>query len=125
MVVGTRGRILVMRKNKKLEVVFKDREKLPVNIFYEKYYLDKNVPFNVVKNVRDILEEELGIDLSRLSAKDDFSKNLGFLLQYDSLADIAIVQALESSFSIKYEDIEAEKMRTIDDIIFSVTKKLS
>ena len=67
-----------MRKNKKLEVVFKDREQLPVNIFYEKYYLDKNVPFNVVKNVRGILEDELDVDLSRLSAKDDFSKNLSF-----------------------------------------------
>lgn len=108
-----------------LEIAFKGREPLTSNEFYSKYYKDKGIPFNVVNGVKHILETELDADLSRLSNKDDFSQNLNFFWDLDSLADVAIVVSLEKFFSIKIEDSEAESMHTIDDIIYSVTNKLN
>lgn len=108
-----------------LETAFKDREPLTTNEFYNKYYKEKGIPFHVVNGVKHILETELGADLSRLSNKDDFSKNLSFFWDFDSLADVAIVVSLEKFFSIKIEDSDAESMHTIDDIIYCITKKLN
>ena len=112
-------------QNSKLEITFKDRIPLTNEEFYNKYYKDKGIPYKVVNGVKQTLETELDADLSRLSAKDDFSKNLSFFWDYDSLADVELVLSLEKLFSIKFEDSEAEKMHTIDDIIFAVTDKLN
>ena len=108
-----------------LETAFKDREPLTTNEFYIKYYKEKEIPFHVVNGVKHILESELDADLSRLKNKDDFSQNLSFFWDFDSLADVAIVVSLEKYFSIKIEDSEAENMHTIDDMIYFVTNKLS
>ena len=112
-------------QNSKLETTFKDRVPLTNEEFYDKYYKDKGIPYYIVNGVKQTLETELDADLSRLSAKDDFSKNLSFFWDYDSLADVELVLSLEKLFSIKFDDSEAEKMHTIDEIIFAVTDKLN
>ena len=108
-----------------LETVFKDREPLTNNEFYNKYYKEQGISLHVVNGVKHILETELDADLSRLSNKDDFAQNLSFFWNYDSMADVAIVVSLEEFFSIKIEDAEAESMHTIDDMIYFVTNKLN
>jgi len=108
-----------------LETVFKDREPITTNEFYNKYYKQKEIPFHIVNGVKHILESELDADLSRLTNKDDFAQNLSFFWDFDSLADIAIVVSIEKFFSIKIENSEAENMHTIDDIIYLVNNKLN
>lgn len=111
-------------KRKKTEELFANRQPLDERAFYEKHFESRGVPFFIVSYVRKILEEELEADLSRLSAEDDFKKNLSFFWQYDSLAGVEIVISLEKEFGIKITDDEAEKINTVDDMVNLVWLKL-
>jgi acyl carrier protein len=102
-------------KRKKIEEIFAGRQPLDQRTFYERYFQSRGVPFFVVSKVREILEEELNADLSRLSAEDDFTKNMSFFWHYDSMADVEIVIRLEEEFDIKITDIEAEQTSTVED----------
>lgn len=111
-------------KSEKLDDAFAGREPLDEQTFYEKYFRARGVPSDVVIKVKRIFESELGVDLSRLSAEDDFSRNLSFLWEYDSMADVEIVIRLEEEFGIKIADAEAEKANTIEAIVNLVWSKL-
>ncbi len=113
----------VKRKNK-IQSTFEGRDSLTPVEFYEKYYKEKGVPLDVVLGVRKILEGQLDADLSQLLSEDDFTKNLQFFFEFDSMADVEIIIALEKDFGIKIEDSEAEKTCTINDIIMLVTNKV-
>jgi acyl carrier protein len=111
-------------KKKKIENVFADRQPLDERIFYETCFESRGVPLFVVSKVRQILEEELGADLSRLSVTDDFAHNLSFFWEYESMAAVEIVVRLENEFDIKVTDGEAERSTTIDDLINLVWSKV-
>lgn len=111
-------------KKKKLENAFAGRLPLEERTFYETYFASRGVPFFVVKAVRQILEEELNADLSRLSAEDDFARNLSFFWDYESAAAVEIVVRLEEEFNIKITDAEAERTTTIDGLINLVWLKV-
>jgi len=61
-------------KRKKIEAAFANRERLNTETFYERYFQSEVVPKEIVCKIKHILEEELGADLSRLKASDDFPK---------------------------------------------------
>lgn len=111
------------RKKRKLEAAFAGRETLDAEGFYDKYFKAKGVPPNIVLGVREVLEEQLLADMSRLADIDDFSKNLGFFFEFDSMADIEIVMALEEKFGIKIADDEAADTKTVDDLVRLVWRK--
>lgn len=111
-------------KKKKIENVFAGRQPLDERTFYETFFASRGVPFFVVNGVRHILEEELGADLSRLSAEDDFARNLSFFWDYESAASVEIVVRLEDEFKITITDAEAERTTTIDDIVNLVWLKV-
>ena len=111
-------------KRRKIEKAFSGREALLPEQFYERYFAAKGVPFEVANGVREVLTEQLDADLSRLIDADDFSKNLSFFWSFDSMASVEIVIALENKFSIKIEDVEAERARTVGDIIQLVCEKI-
>jgi len=106
-------------RNKNLEKVFGERQELSERDFYESYFDSQGVPYFIVKKVREILEDVLDADLSRLSAEDDFSKNLNFFFQDDSLADVEIFERIEEEFEIKLHQTDFEKLETltINDIV--------
>ena len=112
------------KRKRKIEHTFAGRESLNEQIFYERYFRSRDIPFFIVMKVRKILEKELDADLSRLRAEDDFTRNLSFFFDYDSWASIEIVERLEEEFGIKITDDEAEKTHTIEDIINLVWLKL-
>lgn len=112
------------RRKKKIDLAFLGREPLSPEQFYERHYKDKGIPLPVIQGVRKVLEEELSADMSRLLSSDDFSRNIGFFFQFDSMADVSIVCALETHFSISISDDEASNTKTIDDIINLVWNKL-
>jgi acyl carrier protein len=72
------------------------------------------------------LEDVLDADLSRLSAEDDFSKNLNFFWQEDSLADVEIFERIEEEFQIKLHqsDFDGLETTTINDIVNIVWRKV-
>ena len=107
----------------KLDEAFTGREPLGDSSFYEKYFAASGVPQFVVVKVRRILEEEFDVDLSRLSAADDFAKNLSFVADYSSLDAVEVVLRLEEDFGIEISDAEAEQTTTVEGIIKMVSKK--
>ncbi|MDP2247304.1 MAG: acyl carrier protein [Nitrosomonadales bacterium] len=111
------------KKNKRIQAVFSSRDSLTNEEFYQSFYKTKGASLRVIQGVRKVLEEQLDADMSRLAATDDFSKNLAFFFEFDSMADVEIICGLEKEFAIKITDSEAEKTRTIDDIIQLVITK--
>lgn len=114
------------RRKRELEEVFGERQSLDEKDFYEKYFAAKGVPFFVVKKIREILEEILYADLSRLAAEDDFSKNLSFFWREDSLADVEIFEKIEEEFEIKLHQTDFDSLNslTIDEIVDLIWRKV-
>ncbi len=92
--------------------------------FYETYYSDKAVSEDVVIDIINILETEIETDHSRLIPSDDLSENLRYLFEFDSMADIAVIESVERKFSIKISDMEAENIKTINDLVLFVNSKI-
>ena len=111
-------------KEKKVQEAFAGRESLTPEAFYDRYFLGMGVAPEIVSGIRKILEEELGADMSRLRAEDDFSKNLSFFWDFDSMADVELVLAIEEYFQIKITDPEAEKTNTVSELVQLVSSKV-
>lgn len=111
-------------KEKKVQEAFAGRESLTPAAFYDRYFLGQGVAPEVVSGIRKILEEQLAADMSRLRAEDDFSKNLSFFWDFDSMADVEIVLAIEEHFQIKITDPEAERTHTVSELVQLVSSKV-
>ncbi len=111
-------------KDRKVQQTFAGREPLTPEAFYERYFLSLGVAPEVVVGIRKILEQQLGADMSQLRAEDDFSNNLSFFWDFDSMADVELVLALEEHFQIKITDPEAEKTHTILELVQLVSTKV-
>lgn len=118
--------IAAQNRNKKIEEVFGNRQTLNERDFYERYFQSQGIPFYVVKKFREILEEVLDADFSRLSAEDDFSKNLNFFWQEDSLADVEIFEKIEEEFDITLTrtDFDHIKTMSITNIVNMIWRKI-
>jgi acyl carrier protein len=121
--------LLIKKEDKRREVeidkVFEGRIKLTPDEFYEEYYNDKGIPKYIILDILKLLEDELEADLSRLIPDDDFSKNLRYLFEFDSMADVEIIESIESKFSITISDTEAENIKTINDLVLFVKNRVS
>jgi len=111
-------------RKKRYEAAFAGRDPFEHKSFYEECFQSRGIPADVVIKVKRILEEVLNDDLSRLRAEDDFTRNLSFFFQYDSMADVEIVQRLEADFKIEISDKEAGDAHTVEDIVNLVWSKL-
>lgn len=67
----------------KIEAVFSGRQALSQQVFFERYFQDSGVSANIVMGVRQVLQEQLGVDLSCLSRQDDFAQNLKSFFDFD------------------------------------------
>ena len=112
------------KKNAQAEAVFRGRESLDDRALWERHFKQHGVPDDTVARVRKVLSEVLQTDLSRIRDTDDFSKELAFFWDWDSMADVEAVQALESEFQIMITDAEAEAMMTLRDIVIGVHEKI-
>jgi acyl carrier protein len=121
--------LLIKKEDKRREVeidkIFEGRTKLTPDKFYEEYYNDKGIPKYIILDILKLLEDELEADLSRLIPDDDFSKNLRYLFEFDSMADVEIIESIESKFSITISDTEAENIKTINDLVLFVKNRVS
>lgn len=111
-------------KERKVQETFAGRESLSPEAFYERYFTGLGIAPEVVVGIRKILQEQLGADMSRLHAEDDFSKNLSFFWDFDSMADVELVLAIEEYFQIKITDPEAEKTQTVSELVHLVSNKV-
>ncbi len=111
-------------KKKKIEEAFEDRPQQSPTDFYAAYFKAAGVPEEVVLGVRKVLEEQLDANLSRMVDSDDFSKNLSFFWDFDSMADVEVVCALEQEFKINITDEEAGNSQTVREIVELVWRKI-
>jgi acyl carrier protein len=107
-------------KGKRVEAAFAGRDRLTADEICSREFRDEPVSAEVIDRVRNVLERELEADLSRMRTTDDFSKNLSFFWDYDSLAAVTVFQSLEEEFNVVIRDEEAEKMLTFRDMRRSV-----
>ena len=105
------------------ERMFAGRSPLSSDEFYEKYFSDQGFKKDIVVRIKNIFNAKVGFDLSRLSADDDFSTELQYIWDHDSLADVEILVALEKEFVIKITDEEAKRMHTIRDVVQIISAK--
>jgi acyl carrier protein len=112
-------------KQERLEHVFGGRQPLDDSQLWENFFKREGVALDTVTRVRRILSEILEADLLRIHDTDDFSKELAFFWDLDSLVDVEIVQALEQEFHITITDAEAVAMKTLRDIVLGVHAKLT
>jgi acyl carrier protein len=112
-------------KAQMIQETFSNRESLTPDAFYDRYFRQKGIEQSIVDGIRVILQEQLGADMSRLCAEDDFSKNLSFFWEFDSMADVELVLALEKHFQIKIPDNEAQQAHTVSELVHLVSNKVS
>ncbi len=106
-----------------LEDVFRGRSSLTSDEYYETYFMNLGVPKEIPIRIRRIFEEHFDTDFSRLTPDDDFSKDLSFFWDYDSMVDVELVLAIEEEFGIKISNKEAEGMKSIRKTVETVWKK--
>jgi acyl carrier protein len=111
-----------VRKQKRLDQLFAGRKPLDDRQLWELYFQQYGVAPETVAKVRRIFSEILEVDFSRIQDADDFSKELAFFWDFDSLADVELIEALEEQFDITITDAEA--MKTLRDIILGVHIKI-
>lgn len=65
------------------------------------------------EKVKKIIVDELGVDPNEVKAEASFIDDLGA----DSLATVELVMAFEKEFGMSIPDEEAEKLRTVGDVV--------
>ena len=68
---------------------------------------------SIEERVKDIIVEHLGVNLDQVTSEARFIEDLGA----DSLDTVEIVMAFEEEFGIEVSDEDAEKLRTVGDVI--------
>jgi acyl carrier protein len=68
---------------------------------------------SVEKKVKEIVAEQLGKDANEITAGASFIDDLGA----DSLDIVELVMKMEEEFGIEIPDEEAEKIKTVNDVV--------
>jgi acyl carrier protein len=68
---------------------------------------------SIEQKVKDIIVEQLGVDVSQVTIEAKFVDDLGA----DSLDTMELVMALEEEFSVEIPDEDAEKIGSVGDAI--------
>ena len=75
---------------------------------------------NIEQRVKKIVAEQLGVNEAEVKNESSFQEDLGA----DSLDIVELVMALEEAFGTEIPDEEAEKFKTVQDIISFVERQL-
>ena len=73
-----------------------------------------------VKKVKEIIAEQLGVDISEVTMEASFIDDLGA----DSLDTVELVMAFEEAFGIEIPDEDADKLQTVGSAIEYLNGKI-
>ncbi len=65
------------------------------------------------QRIKEIIADQLGVEVDKLNPNAKFVEDLGA----DSLDVVELVMAFEEEFGIEIPDEDAEKIRTVGDVI--------
>lgn len=71
---------------------------------------------NITEKVTEIIVEQLGVSADQVKPESNLIDDLGA----DSLDAVELVMAVEEEFGIEVPDEEAEKLRSVGDIVSHV-----
>ena len=74
---------------------------------------------DVAERVKKIVVEHLGVEADKVVDSANFIDDLGA----DSLDLVELIMAMEEEFGMEIADEEAEKLRTVQDVINFVTAR--
>ncbi|MBO8130922.1 MAG: acyl carrier protein [Candidatus Marinimicrobia bacterium] len=66
-----------------------------------------------LEKIKDIVAEKLGVEKEKITPEASFIDDLGA----DSLDTVELIMKMEEEFGIEIPDEEAEKLRTVGDVI--------
>ena len=113
-------------KQGQLDLLLAGRDPYDDPKIWERCFRAHGVTLDTVIRIRRILNDILEVDLSMIRARESlFTKELSFLWDLDSLADLKIMHALEVEFNITISDAEAEAMKSLRDIVLAVHAKIT
>ncbi|TDT70440.1 acyl carrier protein [Hypnocyclicus thermotrophus] len=72
----------------------------------------------MLKRVKAVIVDQLGVDESQVTLEASFVDDLGA----DSLDTVELIMAFEEEFGIEIPDEDAEKIKTVKDVIDYVEK---
>ena len=67
----------------------------------------------IVKKVKEIIVEKLGVDEAEITPEANFTKDLGA----DSLDTVELIMEFEKAFEIQIPEEEAQKIATVGDAV--------
>ena len=73
----------------------------------------------LLDDIREVVVEQLGVNADEVKEDAKFVEDLGA----DSLDVVELVMALEEKFDIEIPDDEAEKIRTVKDVVNYIENK--
>ncbi len=74
---------------------------------------------SIEERVRSIIVDQLAVDAAKVSQTASFIDDLGA----DSLDIVELVMTMEEEFDLDIPDEEAEKMKTVGDVVKFITSK--
>ena len=67
----------------------------------------------MLDKVKEIIVEQLGVDDDQVKPESNFVDDLGA----DSLDTVELIMSFEEEFGVEIPDTEAEKIKTVQDVI--------
>ncbi len=76
------------------------------------------MPDTIENKVKEIIVEQLGVEAGKVTTDAKFIEDLGA----DSLDTVELVMAFEDKFGIEVPDEEAEKLKSVADVVAYINK---
>lgn len=73
----------------------------------------------MLDKIREIVVEQLGVDAEQVVPEANFVEDLGA----DSLDTVELIMAFEEEFDVEIPDTDAEKIKTVQDVIDYIEAK--
>ena len=75
----------------------------------------------VEEKVKNIIVEQLGVDMESVTPEASFIDDLGA----DSLDIVELVMTMEEEFDLEIPDEDAEKIKTVNDVVNYIKTKVN
>ncbi len=73
----------------------------------------------MLDKIREIVVEQLGVDAEQVTPEANFVEDLGA----DSLDTVELIMAFEEEFDVEIPDTDAEKIKTVQDVMEYIESK--
>lgn len=73
----------------------------------------------MLDKIKEVVVDQLGVDAEQVTATSNFVEDLGA----DSLDTVELIMAFEEEFDVEIPDTDAEKIKTVQDVINYIESK--